>query len=435
MGVHDAPVTGVLVAAEGQPWEPEALGALTAAPDLVTLRRCLDTSDLLAVAATGTARVAVVAAPGPGVDRDLVERLGADGVVVVAVVAGGGTAHASVADLEARLAQIGVVTVVAADRVATRLVDAVRAALPGPDDHASGAEPHAPGDAGVAPAAGRVVAVWGPHGAPGRTTMATGLAAASARDGRRTLLVDCDPYGGVVAQQLGMSDDSSGLLAAARQANTGSLDPDRLRAGARTVSEHLEVLTGLPRPDRWSEVRPAALAQLLRVAAQRAELVVVDCGPGGDGVGDGGGARGRDAVVTTALQEADHCVVVGSAEPVGLTRLARLLVDARRTRPAGVDHVVVNRMRPGLGWREHEVLDMVARLCPHAGVHVAPFDLDATDRAAQAGRSVVEGEQSGLSRAIVGLARVVAGDVPVEAASSPRRGGGSRRGTQTVSSR
>lgn len=425
MGVHDA-ATGVLVAAEGQPWEPDALETLAAAPDLATLRRCLDTHDLLAVAATGTARVAVVAAPGPGVDRDLVERLAADGVTVVAVVSAGGTPHASAGDLEARLAQIGVTTVVAAETVATHLVGAVRAALPAPDDAPSGPA-HAPvADAAERPAEGLVVAVWGPHGAPGRTTVATGVAAAAAVAGRRTLLLDCDPYGGVVAQQLGLTDETSGLLAAARQANTGALDPDRLGAAARTVSEHLEVLTGLPRPDRWGEVRPAALAQLLQVAAHRAELVVVDCGPGGEGAGDGGAARGRDAVVATALREAHRCVVVGSAEPVGLTRLARLLVDARRTRPAGVDHVVVNRMRPGLGWREHEVLDLVARLCPHAGVHVTPHDLAAADRAAQAGRSVVELEDSSLSRSVVGLARALVGDDPSASPGSVEASGGAR---------
>ena len=67
-----------------------------------------------------------------------------------------------------------------------------------------------------------MVAVWGPAGAPGRTTVATGLAAVLATRGP-TMLVDADPYGGSVAQVLGVLDEVSGLLAAARLAGSGTL--------------------------------------------------------------------------------------------------------------------------------------------------------------------------------------------------------------------
>ena len=74
------------------------------------------------------------------------------------------------------------------------------------------------------PGAAGVVAVWGPTGAPGRTTVAVGLADEAARLGISTLLVDADVYGGVVAQVLGLLDESPGLAGAARLAATGSLD-------------------------------------------------------------------------------------------------------------------------------------------------------------------------------------------------------------------
>ena len=62
------------------------------------------------------------------------------------------------------------------------------------------------------------MAVWGPTGAPGRTTVAVGLADEAARLGISTLLVDADVYGGVVAQVLGLLDESPGLAGAARLA-------------------------------------------------------------------------------------------------------------------------------------------------------------------------------------------------------------------------
>ena len=46
--------------------------------------------------------------------------------------------------------------------------------------------------------------------------------------GHECLLLDVDAYGGAVAQHLGVLDEVSGLLAAARAANAGQLDEDRL---------------------------------------------------------------------------------------------------------------------------------------------------------------------------------------------------------------
>src|ERR1019366_10177289 len=46
---------------------------------------------------------------------------------------------------------------------------------------------------------GRLVAVWGPTGAPGRTTVAVVLATEAARLGCPSLLADADCYGGVIA--------------------------------------------------------------------------------------------------------------------------------------------------------------------------------------------------------------------------------------------
>jgi MinD-like ATPase involved in chromosome partitioning or flagellar assembly len=238
-----------------------------------------------------------------------------------------------------------------------------------------------------------------------------GLAAGAARGRRPTLLIDADPYGGAVGQHLGVLDETSGLLAASRHANAGTLTPDRVRAGARAVGDHLAVLTGLPRPDRWTEVRARNLLEVVHRSAEAAEVVVVDAGFGGEAARPGAvpAPRSRDALVGAVLGVADELVVVGSAEPVGLTRLARLLVDGRQVRPEGPTHVVVNRMRPGLGWREPEIADMVARVAPRAEVHFLPFDLDGADRAMQEGRSPVERGSSRIASSLLRLGESVVG--------------------------
>jgi MinD-like ATPase involved in chromosome partitioning or flagellar assembly len=419
----DGSRTGVLVAADGHAWETDALAVIASAGDLVTLRRCLDHTDLLAVAAAGAARVAVVAAT-PGLDRDLVERLAAHHVVTVGVVPEHGGPAADRADEAARLQRIGVGAVVTDAEVGSHLAARLRDLLTGHLEAAPAGDVGRDGqDTLTGPVArGRVTAVWGATGAPGRTTVAIGVAAATARAARPTLLLDTDPYGGAVGQHLGILDESSGLLAAARHANSGTLTPDRLRGSARSVGDRLAVLTGLPRPDRWTEVRARNVAEVVHRAAEAADHVVVDAGFGAEAGRPGSvpSPRSRDALVTAVLEAADEVVVVGAAEPVALTRLARLLVDCRQVRSEGPAHVVVNRMRPGLGWREGEIVDMVARVCPAAQVHFVPFDLDGADRAMQEGRSPAESGSSRLGSALLRLGEAVTGAPATEARQRPR---------------
>ena len=104
----------------------------------------------------------------------------------------------------------------------------------------------------------------------------------------------------------------------------------------------------------------------------------------------------------TALAAADEIVVVGAADPVGLSRLARGLVDLREITGGAPVRVVVNRMRPSLGWSEREIAGMVEGFSRVAGLHFLPNDQPATDRALVAGRSLVEGGDGPLVRAVSG---------------------------------
>ena len=258
-----------------------------------------------------------------------------------------------------------------------------------------------PDDEAPAPGpGGRVLAVWGPAGAPGRTTLAVGLAAELARRGCRTTLVDADPYGGAVAQQLGILDEVSGLLASAR-VTAGGMLPERFGSVQRTIGPQLGVVTGLPRPDRWVEVRPGVVEHLLEVGRDHGH-VVVDTGFSleHDPASEFGSRPGRNQMTLGALDVADEVVVVGSADPVGLSRLARGLVELRDLTGRAPVRVVVNRMRPTLGWSEKDIAGMVEGFTRLTGLHFLPDDRAAVDRALVAGRTVVESGDSALGRAI-----------------------------------
>jgi MinD-like ATPase involved in chromosome partitioning or flagellar assembly len=373
----------VLIAAAGESWEASALRLLDGG-GLAVLKRCVDLADLLASAATGQADVAVVSGDLVGLDADAVMQLLRHDVRCVGV-----------ADEGDVLARIGVVSVVAPDELAS-LPEAVsaagaRALVVDPDPL-----PEPARDPAAAP--GRVVAVHGPAGAPGRTTLAIALAAEHARCGNPSVLIDADPHGGAVAQHLGVLDEVSGLLAAARLVNSGSLDAESFARCRRVVAERLEVLTGLPRPDRWVEARPGVLEAVLEQAAAVGD-VVVDTGFSLEDDSELGRPLARNQLTLDAVAVADQVVVVGSAEPTGLARLARTLVEIRDHTSAPVT-VVVNRMRDSLGWSRRDIVGMVEGYVRATGVHFLPEDRPTTDKALVAGRSVAELGDSSLRRAV-----------------------------------
>lgn len=400
----------VVVAAAGADWEARALDALErGAPAVVLARRCVDLPDVLATAATGLASVAVVSPALPGLDADSVQSLHRAGVTVLAVARAEdlldgearrlrrlGIAHLLAAsDLE----ELPAAVVAAASTVASAGTSETPSTKAGPEREVGGR--------------GRTIAVWGPTGAPGRTTVAAGLASEIAAAGHETLLLDVDPYGGSVAQHLGVLDEASGLLGAARAANAGQLDRDRLEATARQVSERFRVLTGLPRADRWSEVRPAAFTDLLDEAARLVEYLVLDTGfslEGGPVDPFGGTTPQRNHMTLTALETADDVVLVGSADPVGLARLARGLVEIRDVVPSVRPRVVVNRTRPSLGWSDREVRAMVEGFGTPLDVHFLPDDRSAADRALMSGHSLAEEGESPLRTAVAEMVEAVLGE-------------------------
>ncbi|MGZ4464327.1 MAG: AAA family ATPase [Nocardioides sp.] len=406
----------VLVVAAGAAWESAAMRALTETPGVVVLKRCVDVADLLAAASAGQADVAVLGLDAPGLDLAATDHLRRHGVRPVAIVPAGPDEAGRL-----RASRVGIPWLVAEDRLGA-LGEAVTASPePVEETRPRGEEALPPlEEPDPSGPAGRVVAVWGPAGAPGRTTLAVALAAELARRRLMTVLVDADPYAASVAQALGVLDEVSGLLSAARLAAAGQL-ADRFSSVRRGLDAHLSVVTGLPRADRWSEVRAGAVEHLLEVAREHGH-VVVDTGFSleEDPAADLGPRPGRNQLTLGSLEVADEVVVVGGADPVGLSRLARGLVELRELGMAGAPHVVVNRMRPSLGWSEKDVSAMVAGFTRTASLHFLPEDRVTADRALVTGRTLTEVGDSPLARAVAGVADALVGPVGPPGAE-PRR--------------
>ncbi|WP_369139961.1 AAA family ATPase [Modestobacter versicolor] len=420
----------VFTAVTGAAWESELVGALDREDHGVTVvRRCVDVADLLAAAGTGTGQAALLSAELRRLDAAAVARLTAAGVAVVGLVEPGDTAAA------ARLRQLGVLRVLPADALPEEIARALRDAVSGapPAGH-DVADPRAalpvlglPPEASGRPAGpGRVVAVWGPTGAPGRTTVAVGIADEAARLEVSALLVDADVYGGVVAQVLGLLDESPGVAAATRQAAAGTLDLPALTRLAWAVGPHLRVLTGLARADRWPELRPQAMAAVLEEARRFAALTVVDCGfcvEEDEELSFDTAAPRRNGATLAVLESADEVLCVSGADPVALQRTVRALAALREVLPDVEPVVVVNQVRRGPvpGDARQEIADALERFAGRGVRTFLPADRRATDAALAGGRTLAEAApHSPLRTGLRTLAAELCG-VPVPTGARGRR--------------
>jgi Mrp family chromosome partitioning ATPase len=440
-------VTSVLAALTDR-YEAEFVRALEAAPQLELVRRCADVAELLSAGAAGAARVAVVSPDLRGLDRDALRHLAGHGVRVAGLVAPGDE------EGERRLRQLGVSTILGPgdgpDAVSAALTDLAgeggqgSAGQGGFEGRANGGLGHLPDAAGrfaggqgdegdegggsdLAPDVPTpVTVVWGPTGAPGRTTVAITLAAHLAAGGVRTLLVDLDTWGASIAQVLGLLDEAPGVAAAARASEQGSLDVIGLARMAPEVVPGLRVLTGLPKAERWPELRSAAVEDMLRLARHVVDHVVVDVGfalEDDEELSYDTAAPRRNATTLTALEQADHLVVVGAADPVGLQRLVRAVQEVAVV-PSPRPVIVVNKVRASVaGPRpERSIADVLGRFAGMESVRFLPWSPDDCDAALLAGRALPEvAPQGALALALGNLAADLEPRMPSAVRSRGRR--------------
>jgi len=373
------------------------------------VRRCSELAELLAACQSGLARAAVVAAGSEELTASLVDRLSAVGVVVIALTDN--------PEETVRLRTIGVAAearAVDAAALAARISAAVAqlsgtGAGPGPaagDGAASvaaaGQVPRSSGAQTVTAspgAKGRIIAVWGPAGAPGRTLVAANIAGELAAEGHSVLLVDADSYGASVAALLGLLDEAAGLAQACRLADQGLLDADALLRIATTVPTKagaLRVLTGITRADRWTELRAAALTLVLERAREIADVTVVDTGfclEADDELGFDSGAPRRNAATLRSLELADTVFAVGAADSIGVPRLVRGLAELRAAVPQAAPQVVLNKVRTSAVGRspERQLRAAWERYGPSAPLSAfLPSDPAASDAALLSGALLLE---------------------------------------------
>jgi Flp pilus assembly CpaE family ATPase len=253
---------------------------------------------------------------------------------------------------------------------------------------------------------GSVVVVWGPGGAPGRTSLAIALAGELAATGVSVALADADTHGAAVAPSLGLLDEAPGFAAACRLAGTGSLTTAELDRVASTHRAGFRVLTGIGRPARWPELTAERVAGVLDAVRAWAGLTIVDVGASLEQdeelVSDVAAPR-RNAATIEALRRADRVVAVGAADPVGLARLLRGHAELLEHVTPDRVTVVINKLRSGAIGLDPagQVRSTLERFGGVAPAHLVPWDPAGFDAALLSGRSLGEVAPRSAARAVI----------------------------------
>jgi len=264
---------------------------------------------------------------------------------------------------------------------------------------------------------GAVVAVWGPAGAPGRTSLAIALAAeladahATRRGGRAATiaLADADTHAASIAPALGLLDEAPGFAAACRLAGSSALDPaqfERIAQQHRAGRGDIHVLTGLGRASRWPELTAERVSGVLTAARDWADVTVVDVAAGfehDEELMTDLNAPRRNAATIEVLRSADLVVSVGAADPIGLSRYLRSHAElAELVEPDRV-LTAINKVRSsaiGLN-AAAQVKQTLARFGGIEATALVPWDPTAFDAALLSGRALLDAAPRSAARVAI----------------------------------
>lgn len=188
---------------------------------------------------------------------------------------------------------------------------------------------------------GRLIAIWGGYGSPGRTTVAIALARVLGSKSEPALLIDADTYGADVGHVLSLAAGPTiaNAVHRCRHREAGEIFP----ALATSLASGTDVLPGISHPGLWRDLARPQIQCVLRSAASVYTYVVIDTSPC---IEASEGCASRNIVTRTVLSAADQILLLCRADPAGIQSFAGAfeeLTDDLNTEIAKVA-IVVNRL-------------------------------------------------------------------------------------------
>lgn len=232
----------------------------------------------------------------------------------------------------------------------------------------------------------KTIAVWGPVGSPGKSTIAINLACELALSGASVFLLDLDLVAPSLAQMLGLTEHPAGLAAACRLAAQNRFDImqlERLSVRVPAGRQSVALMTGISSSARWPEVTTESLITILELASEHFDYLVLDLASSLEsGLRQPHVALERNQVTALALSLSEFVVAVCAADPVSIERFLANEPLVRQS-TAGEPLILVNRLRKSVlgASAKNQITETLARLA-NLSVHgFVPDDPAACDQA------------------------------------------------------
>lgn len=371
--------------------EPEVAASIDREPAVELVLRCVERVEVLAAIRGGSIDLILAVGPVEWFDHQCHEEARRARIRVVGMAAD---------PVEVEMLEVAGIEVLAPETAGGTLAKRLSepsAALPPP-------APPAP--------SGKLISVWGPKGAPGRTSVAIELATTLALTDPSAVLVDGDLYGGDVLQYLGITEELAGPTSLSRRAARGELARRDWTSGLRRTHTGGPVLVpGIGRPELWQDVSAFGWREFLDACRRTFRFIVVDIGfclesalPGSTP------EEGRNEIARSTASASDAVVAVVRADPIGIKSFLWALNDVRELASMDDLLVVANRVRAGEGGA---VVSLLQRRLGHRPIAMIPDRPDLFARSLWAGGSVSGLEPSSdVAEQIRGLTAALGGHVP-----------------------
>ena len=254
---------------------------------------------------------------------------------------------------------------------------------------------------------GRVIAVFGPKGGVGRTTLATNLAVAAATElGQRTVLVDASFQFGDVGVLLNLNPKNKSIAELIPELEAG--EAESVETFVINHSAGLRVLLAPPSPEMAELIHPSGIKKVLEALRLTHDLVIVDC------------MASFNETTLAILDLADTVLTMLSLEITSIKNIRLFLEVADQL---GYEHgkvrLVLNRADTSLGIRVADVEHSIGRRVDHTIVSDGRSVVYALNRGVP---FFLSNREAQVSQDVLRLATAVVGERPAEAGEPAKKG-------------
>ena len=253
---------------------------------------------------------------------------------------------------------------------------------------------------------GRIVAVFGPKGGVGRTTLAVNLAVAAATElGQRTCLVDASFQFGDVGVLLNLNPKNKSIADLIPELEAG--EPESLDTFLINHSAGIRVLLAPPSPEMAELITPPGTKRMLEALRATHDLVVVDC------------MSSFNDTTLAILDLADTVLTMLSLEITSIKNI-RLFLEVAEQLGYGSEKVrlVLNRADSSLGIRVADVEHSIGRRVDHTIVSDGRSVVYALNRGVP---FFLSNREAQVSQDVLRLAQAVAGTRAGEAGEPAKK--------------